>query len=134
MDESSLKPRMPIRRFDVFAEYNRLEALRDGLPEDEAKGHGLWIAKVVASKKFSRKSHEMKSPSEEKKAAPAAGKWHTLDGEEQTDALFEKEIVARMGPDFYRDVFAPTLGAAVKQGLSYKAIRDTIRAEWKPEE
>ena len=43
------KPRMPIRRFDVFAEYNKQKAMQDGMPEDEAEGHGLWVAKVVAS-------------------------------------------------------------------------------------
>ena len=31
------KPRMPIRRFDVFAEYNKQKAMQDGMPEDEAE-------------------------------------------------------------------------------------------------
>ena len=42
-------PKKAIRRFDVFAEVKRLEALAEGRPEDEAKGYGVWIAKVVAS-------------------------------------------------------------------------------------
>ena len=41
-----------MRRFDVFAEYNTLEAPRAGRRLDEAKGHGLWVAKVVASRRF----------------------------------------------------------------------------------
>ncbi len=41
-----LRPKQAIRRFDVFAEYHRLERLRQGMPADEAKGYGLWLAKV----------------------------------------------------------------------------------------
>lgn len=132
MDEPEIKPLKPIRRFDVFAEYNRLEALRDGLPEDEAKGHGLWIAKVVASKKLSRKRHEPKPAEIERRGKPAQGKWHSLDGEEQTDARFDREIVQRMGEEFYRRVFAPTLEACFQAGRRYQAIRDSIRVDWKP--
>ena len=35
------KPRNPIRRFDVFAEYRKQEQQDQGTPEDEAKGYGL---------------------------------------------------------------------------------------------
>ena len=48
------KPRNPMRRFDVFAEYRKLEQQDQGTPEDEAKGCGLWIAKVVAARRFGR--------------------------------------------------------------------------------
>jgi hypothetical protein len=138
-----LPPRLPIRRFDVFAEYNRQEALAKGVPEDEAAGYGLWVAKVVASgggrgrSPFSpaapreRDSAGRTPPPEE--AAPARGeKWHVLGGEPQTDTLFEREIVARMGQEFYETVFAPAIAEAIRQRKSYQAIRDTIRRDWTP--
>src|ERR687885_132384 len=101
------KPRNPIRRFDVFAEYRKQEQEADGTPEDEAKGYGLWVAKVVASRRFGgAKSRERGAPDpragrEEPADALVDGKWHTLDGEPQTDELFDREIVGRMGEDFY---------------------------------
>ena len=49
-------PHQPIRRFDVFAEYTRQERREKGFPEDEAKGYGIWLAKVVASRRFGQKS------------------------------------------------------------------------------
>src|ERR671916_1887382 len=52
---AALLPQAPIRRFDVFAEVNRLNALAEGRPEDEAKGYGIWLAKVVAGRRFGRK-------------------------------------------------------------------------------
>src|SRR4029079_10547325 len=47
-----VKPLRPIRRFDVFAETKRLEAIAHGEPEDVAKGYGIRIAKIVASRRF----------------------------------------------------------------------------------
>jgi hypothetical protein len=58
--------------------------------------------------------------------------WRTLDDEPQTDDLFDREIVQRMGPDFYRTVFAPAIREARRQGRSYEGIRDAIRKDWKP--
>src|SRR3954454_8133484 len=56
VSQSEIKPEKAIRRFDVFAEYNRLDALKDGRPADQAKGHGIWLAKVVASRRYGPKS------------------------------------------------------------------------------
>jgi hypothetical protein len=131
-----VKPRAAIRRFDVFAEYNRLEALRDGRPEDEAKGHGLWVAKVVASRR-GRPSLAPTAPRPSDgnpPSAPAADheKFKSLSGEVQTDKLFDREVVERMGREFYRDVFAPAIGQAFEEGRPYQSIRDAIRREWKP--
>ncbi len=49
-----VRPRQPIRRFDVFAESHRLERMQQGRPADEAKGYGLWLAKVVAARKLAQ--------------------------------------------------------------------------------
>ena len=140
-DVGDLRPRMPIRRFDVFAEYNRQKAVEDGVPDDEALGYGLWLAKVVASRSFGR-SALSKPPSELRHMGsdePAEGaepeerpKWRSLGGEAQTDDLFEKEIVRRMGRDFYYNVFVPAIEEAIAQDRPYTSIRDTIRKNWKP--
>ena len=132
-----MKPNRPIRRFDVFAEYQRLKALKnDRLPPDVAKGYGIWLAKLVAARKFSR-SRGKEGPKEpgRGKEAPeelVENKWRTLDGIPQTDALFDQEIVQRMGSEFYKDVFAPTIEQAYENGKDYTEIRDTIRKDWKP--
>ena len=139
-NESELKPRLPVRRFDVFAEYNRLRALKKGLDDAHAKGYGLWVAKVVASgggRRGVAEPHGARpegeaAPHGEGAAPPAAPEWHTLGDEPQTDALFDKEVIRRMGDDFYRQVFAPAIEQAFEDGKSYESIRDTIRKAWKP--
>lgn len=135
-----LRPRLPIRRFDVFAEYNRQKAIEDGVPSDEAMGYGLWVAKVVASRSFGRSAlskppsehHKMDGEAGEGDETPQKPKWHSLEGKPQTDELFEKEIVRRMGSKFYHDVFVPAIEQAIAQDRSYTSIRDTIRKEWRP--
>ena len=44
--KDTLKPRRAIRRYDIFAEYNRLERLDKGMDEPHAKDYGPWVAKV----------------------------------------------------------------------------------------
>ena len=140
MVDSTLKPHVPIRRFDVFAEYNRLRGLEKGLDEPHAKGYGLWVAKVVASG-GGRRAGARLEPSGAREAAgqggaqrevPAEQEWHLLGGEPQTDVLFDREIVQRMGSDFYATMFAPAVAEAVRRGSSYESIRDAIRKDWTP--
>lgn len=141
--QNPLKPKQPIRRFDIFAEYNRLKGLEKGMDEPHAKGYGVWVAKVVASgggrrissqraaavdvKVGTKEEHgRRKAPHE----ALTEQEWHELGGEPQTDALFDHEIIQRMGPDFYAYVFAPAVVQAVDQHRSYESIRDTLRKDW----
>jgi hypothetical protein len=130
------KPRAAVRRFDVFAEYNRLKAQKeDKLRVTKAKGYGLWLAKVVAARKFGRLPEpKQKGEKKEGRKEPKVNKqgWHELSGVAQTAALFDKEIVGRMGTTFYRRVFSPAVRKALESGKSYVDIRDTIRANWKP--
>ena len=126
-------PRKAIRRFDVFAEYTRLERRDKGVPEDEAKGYGVWLAKVVAARRFG--GGAATGTARAKEHADAEGeepRFRSVGDEVQTDATFDREIVERMGAGFYEAVFAPAIAEARAGGASYEAIRDTIRAGWKP--
>ncbi len=129
--DDSLHPDKAIRRFDVFAEYTRLERLDKDYPEDEAKGYGIWLAKLVAARKFSSKTGEAKGSSG-KKPGPEP-KFRSLGDELQTDETFDQDIVDRMGTAFYANVFAPAIAEARDRGEKYEDIRDSIRKDWKPE-
>jgi hypothetical protein len=141
-DKSDLHPLQPIRRFDVFAETKRLEALNHGEPEDVAKGYGVRIAKIVASRRFggaSKKTHSEKKPRSDRETSSGdrfggegEAKFRALDGELQSDETFDREIIDRMGPEFYEVVFQPAIRDALAEGRKYEQIRDTIRKDWKP--
>ncbi len=134
-----VKPKAAIRRFDIFAEYNRQKAVAEGMPADVAAGYGLWLAKVVAARRFRRTRTEPEAGEGERKGKEPSGeqlvhkKWRTLSGEPQTAALFKTEIVDRMGRDFYRKVLVPAIKEALGEGKEYTEIRDSLRRDWKPE-
>ena len=123
----------PIRRFDVFAEYNRLRNEAKGMPDAAAKGDALWLAKVVAARKFAtsiRRKAELSAKLKRKPGATAPSGVKTLEGKPQTGELFDREIIDRMGPEFYHRVFAPSIANAYHSGEKYEAIRDCLRAPW----
>ncbi len=72
---AELKPKMPVRRFDVFAEYSRLKARQEGESAAQAKGYGIWLAKVVAARKFGKKE-----PAGEKYIYPLVSAYEYLNG------------------------------------------------------
>ena len=126
-------PKERIRRFDVFAEYTRQERRDKGVPEDEAKGYGIWLAKVVAARRFSRQPSAPGS-------TPAAGdrtaeegepRFRSVGDELQTDETFDREVVDRMGAGFSAEGFAPAIAEVRARGERYEAIRDAIRGPWK---
>ena len=128
--EEDVSPRRPIRRFDVFAEYTRQERLDKGDAEDEAKGYGIWLAKVVASRRFGSQADAGGRHDGARKVGEHS-KFRSVGDEEQTDEVFERDVVERMGARFYREVFAPAIAEARARGESYEAIRDPIRKPWK---
>jgi hypothetical protein len=138
-DQGEAVPTRQIRRFDVFAEYNRQRNLRKGMPDAYAKGEALWVAKVVASRGGGVRSrlhhadaaHEAPgASSKDEDRGPERWSFKTLDGQAQTDALFDNEIVKRMGRTFYEQVFEPAIERAVAEGSRYEDIRDTLRTRW----
>src|ERR1700738_834248 len=124
----STRPNKPIRRFDIFAEYHKRDEKASGMRADEAKGYGLWVAKVVAARKFGRIRERGTSRAEDK--LRRRRKWHVLSGARQNDKLSDPQIVERMGAEFYRDFFEPAVRAAREQDQPYEAIRDRLRRRW----
>lgn len=132
-DTDVTHPRQPIRRFDVFAEYTRQERRAKGMPQDEAKGYGIWLAKVVAARRFGQGSDGgNKKPRPKTDEHEEEPKFRSVGDELQTDETFDHDIIDRMGAGFYREVFVPAITEARAQGKTYEEVRDTIRKEWKP--
>jgi hypothetical protein len=60
----------------------------------------------------------------------AARRFRTFSGIEQTDKVFDHDIVERIGRTFYRKVLAPAIRKAFQSGKTYRQIRDEIRKQW----
>src|SRR5215217_5884127 len=86
-------PNQPIRRFDVFAEYTRQERREKGVPADQAKGYGIWLAKVVASRRFGQKSPaESTTPAKKREKTGEEPNFRSVGDELQTDETFDHDI------------------------------------------
>lgn len=125
---STIKPKAFIRRFDVFAEWNRQKAIKKyRMSEADAKAFGLAVAKVVAARKFY--GHEIKYKGATKNFLE--GKTPIKWWEKLADAKeFDEKIIERMGKDFYYKVFVPSIEKAMEEGKDYMDIRDKLREKW----
>lgn len=129
MPETELAPRLQIRRFDIFAEWNRLKArTRHNMKEADARAYGLAVAKVVAGRKMHGAAPEQTRELKRRARQDELDEpwWEHLGTSEE----FDKKIVERMGREFYTEVFQPAVQRAWDAGRSYEDIRDTLRSEW----
>ena len=129
MTEKAAIPSAQIRRFDIFAEWNRLKARsRHHMSAADARAYGLAVAKVVAARKFHGTTPDQaKDLKQRARNDDVSEQWWEHLG---SDDEFEQKIIKRMGQTFYRDVFQPALQRAWDAEKSYEDIRDTLRAEW----
>jgi len=153
---NSLQPRWPVRRFDVFATYNYLKAKIFGIntrndegetihhtfSDEEAMEYGYALAVVVAARKQGAGLNQLRKKPWEKTPKRRAnlldpkvqeqvlkqGKWWK--GMSFSHKDFQKNIVDRVGREFYNHVMRPAIEKAVLRGVDYMKIRDTIRKEW----
>ena len=129
MTEKAAIPRTQIRRFDIFAEWNRLKARsQHHMSAADARAYGLAVAKVVASRKFHGTTPEQASDMKRRARQDDVSEawWEHLGSDDE----FEQKIIERMGQTFYHDVFQPEIQRAWDAEKSYEDIRDTLRAEW----
>ena len=122
-------PHAEIRRFDIFAEWNRLKARHSHrLSESESQAYGLAVAKVVAGRKFAHsRPYQVNEWRQRARRDDLSEEWWRHLGSSQE---FTLKIVERMGKTFYRRVFQPVLRRAWREGKKYEEIRDQLRMEW----
>jgi hypothetical protein len=122
-------PKREIRRFDIFAEWNRLKGrTKAKLSEADARAYGLAVAKIVAARKFSghdpAQVKELKRKAKEEEVGEPW--WEHMGSAEE----FARKVVARMGEEFYREVFQPAVKKAWEGDQRYEEIRDSLREPW----
>ena len=129
MGSPRLSPRAEIRRFDVFAEWNRLKArTRYHFAEAEAQAYGLAVAKVVAARKIAGlRPKQIRERKRRTRHEDMTEVWWDHLG---SATEFEQKIVERMGKSFYRRVFQPAVRRAWKAGQRYEQVRDQLRVTW----
>jgi hypothetical protein len=97
----SCRPQQPFLCIDVFAGYTRQERREKGYPEDEAKGYGIWLVKVVASRRYgeigSGDGQKLGKKAEREDAHESAPTFRSVADELQTDEAI-RDTVRREAP------------------------------------
>ena len=110
-----------IGKFEILATYTYAKALRDGLPEPEARQRGIVAAVMGArSRGVSRGGPRAPADSNASKQGAATRK-QTL-----TAATFDEQVAAKMEP-FYGSVFLPTMKQLVDTRLTYDQVKDILK-------
>jgi hypothetical protein len=110
-----------IGKFEILATYTYAKALRDGLPEPEAKQRGI-VAAVMGARSRGASRGGPRAPADSKTSKQgAATKKQTL-----TAATFDQQVAAKMQP-FYASVFLPTIKKLVDCRLSYGQVKDILK-------
>ncbi|WP_457567832.1 hypothetical protein [Desulfurobacterium sp.] len=124
----TIKPKAPVRRFDIFAEWNRIKGIKElGLSPNDAKAYGLAVAEVVAARKFYGHRTKYRGATREYiEKGEGTPWWRKMASPEE----FNEKIIERMGRDFYENVFSKEIEKAYGEGKDYMEIRDSLRNRW----
>src|SRR5947208_14286790 len=104
MPETERAPRLQIRRFDIFAEWNRLKArTRHKMKQADARAYGLAVAKVIAARKLDGAGPEQTRDLKRRARQDEVDEpwWEHLGWSEG----FGEKIIERLGRGFYAVVF-----------------------------
>ena len=114
-------PNQPlIGKFEILATYTYAKALHDGLPDREAREHGIVAAVMGArSRGVARGGRSQPAGSSTAKQAPGTRK-KTLTAE-----TYDQQVSSKLQP-FYDSVFLPTMKKLIDAHLSYRQVKDLL--------
>jgi len=113
-----------IGKWDIISEYNRIDWLRKGNTEDEAKIHGIVIAIIGYKARTGKEKQPYKFETKGKEKGVSIT--HRNKEKFVTAEEFDK-IVKKMGEKYYRTVFSPAIENLYNQGYSYDEVKKAVQ-------
>jgi N-glycosylase/DNA lyase len=113
-----------IGKWDIISEYNRIDWLKKGSNEEEAKIHGIVIAIIG----YKARTGKEKQPYTFETKGKEKGVSITHRNQEKfvTSAEFDK-IIKKMGEKYYKTVFSPAIENLYNQGYSYEEVKKAVQ-------
>ena len=113
-----------IGKWDIISEYNRIDWLKKGNNEEEAKIHGIVIAIIG----YKARTGKEKQPYKFETKGDEKGVSVTHRNKEKfvTTQEFDK-IIKKMGEKYYNTVFSPAIENLYNQGYSYDDIKKAVQ-------
>ena len=112
-----------IGKWDIISEYHRLDWIKKGYGEEEAKIHGTVIAIVGYKARMGVSSQSL--PLESKAGEQGVSVTHRKKEKWITSKEFDR-IVEKIGDKYYRSVFSPAIEALYDRGCSYADVKKAV--------
>ena len=112
-----------IGKWDIISEYHRIDWLKAGHNEEEAKIHGIVIAIVGYQARLGKEPQRYKL--EQKGKEKGASITHRKQEKWITTKEFDK-IVNKIGDKYYKKVFSPAIENLYNKGYSYDDVKKAV--------
>ncbi|MFX1322746.1 MAG: hypothetical protein ACFFAQ_14005 [Promethearchaeota archaeon] len=112
-----------IGKWDIISEYHRIDWLKKGYTEEEAKIHGVVIAIVGYQARLGKEARNYKL--EQKGKEKGVSVTHRKEEKWITTKEFDK-IINKIGDKYYKIVFSPAMENLYNKGYSYKDVKKKV--------
>ena len=112
-----------IGKWDIISEYHRIDWLKKGHNEEEAKIHGIVIAVVGYQARLGKKYQKYQV--EQKGKEKGVSVVHRKKEKWITKKDFDK-IINKIGDKYYKEIFSPAIQNLFDQGYSYDAVKKVV--------
>ncbi|MFX0144540.1 MAG: hypothetical protein ACFE9C_10720 [Candidatus Hodarchaeota archaeon] len=112
-----------IGKWDIISEYHRIDWLKAGYNEEEAKIHAIVIAIVGYQARLGKETQKYKL--EQKGNEKGVSITHRKQEKWITTKEFDK-IVKKIGDKYYKMVFSPALENLYNKGYSYNDVKKAV--------
>jgi hypothetical protein len=112
-----------IGKWDIISEYHRIEWLKEGHSEEEAKIHGIVIAIVGYQARLGKQVQ--KYTIEKKGEQKGVSITHREKERWITTEEFDK-IIDKIGAKYYQEVFSPAIENLFNKGYSYDEVKKAV--------
>ena len=112
-----------VGKWDIISEYHRIDWLKSGHSEEEAKIHGIVIAVVGYQARLGKQTQKYKFEQKDGKKGVSIvhrekEKWITTDE-------FDK-FIDKIGDKYYKKVFSPAIENLYNEGKSYDEVKKAV--------
>ncbi|MFX1273559.1 MAG: hypothetical protein ACFFBP_18340 [Promethearchaeota archaeon] len=112
-----------IGKWDIIAEYHRIDWITKGHDQEEAKIHGIVIAIVGYQSRLGKKTD--KYDLEKKNGEKGVSITHRKQDKWITSKEFDK-IIKNLGKKYYDLIFSPAIQNLYDAGFSYEAVKKKV--------
>jgi len=112
-----------VGKWDIIAEFHRIEWLKKGYSEEESKIHGIVIAVVGYQARLGKEARTYQL--EQKGKEKGVSLTHREKEKWITTKDFDK-IINKIGEKYYNSIFSPAIENLYNKGYSYNEVKQAV--------